>query len=107
MPDKRIREIKQYLDDHRSDSEEAVKAMIMDLDVILKGGMSFEEWRLDLTEFAKNRPEWRIGQVAFNSLCEVRPEIADRIRGNGALDPFYIDANIPAFAEFVRENWNG
>lgn len=33
-------------------------------------------------------PEWRYGQVLFNSLMDIRPEWAEEIRGTDK-DPFY------------------
>lgn len=39
----------------------------------------------------------RKGQKAFNALYEVRADLADQIRSNSELDPFYRDENLPAF----------
>jgi hypothetical protein len=48
--------------------------------------------------------EQRFGQYYFNCLHSLRPDLADRIRGN-KLDPFYRD-NVPAETmKFVAENW--
>ena len=42
--------------------------------------------------WAKSQGRARYGQVFFNELYRVRPDLADRIRGT-ALDPFY--KNLP------------
>lgn len=54
---------------------------------------------------------WRVGQVAFNVLASMRPEIAEAIRGS-KVDPFYAD-NLPhghekvaVFLAHVREEWD-
>lgn len=48
----------------------------------------------------------RPGQHAFNVLYEVRPDLADRIRGDHLnLDPFHQSANLPAFWAWVEANW--
>jgi len=53
---------------------------------------------------------WRLGQTAFNTLAQLRPDLAETIRGTEA-DPFYAD-NLPAgyqrvanFLAYVREEW--
>lgn len=54
--------------------------------------------------------EWRYGQSAFNTLHEVRPELANQVVGTD-LDPFYIediDRDLfrwRKFVNFVQENW--
>ena len=49
-------------------------------------------------------PEWRAGQAFYNVL-EQYTTLNERVRGNPALDPFYSDANMVAFLEFIAENW--
>lgn len=54
--------------------------------------------------------EWRYGQSAFNTLHEVRPELAKQIVGTD-FDPFYIEDiardlfKWRKFVDFVKENW--
>jgi hypothetical protein len=48
----------------------------------------------------------RIGQAAFNVLVDVRPDLADRVRGSFQLDPFHKDANLPALLEWIFLHWN-
>jgi hypothetical protein len=53
---------------------------------------------------------WRYGQALFNHLLEVRPELAERVKGTD-IDPFYLEG--PAqdsnkwdrFIEFLESNW--
>jgi len=48
---------------------------------------------------------WRAGQAAFNLLGRVRPDLVGLISGSD-FDPFYTDANLPAFYDFVMRHWN-
>ena len=49
--------------------------------------------------------EQRSGQWAFNLLCYVRADLADRVNGSLNLDPFHNDEKLPAFWKFVEDNW--
>lgn len=53
----------------------------------------------------KNLPV-RKGQAYFIALTELRPELADRIRGTDR-DCYYRDENVQATERWVQENWNG
>ena len=46
-------------------------------------------------------PEIRLGQALFNALYDLKPDLANEIRGNSDIDPFYKDGNIPAFYEWL------
>lgn len=50
----------------------------------------------------------RYGQIAFNMLNDVRPELASLIRGTEA-DPYYCDRTrepeFQNFIDFLQENW--
>ena len=49
---------------------------------------------------ARAMPSKRLGQVFFNCLCSVRPELADEIRGTDT-DPFYVtDPYSPVWDRF-------
>jgi hypothetical protein len=48
----------------------------------------------------------RPGQAHFNALYELRPDLADEIRGTD-LDPFYNDTRIPEFLCWVVAHWRG
>lgn len=62
-----------------------------------------------LIEHVKHK-NWRLGQCAFNVLCELRPELAEKVRG-GPIDPFYCDhqpdgyLKLARFLAAVREDW--
>lgn len=52
------------------------------------------------------RPESiRPGQQAFNMLHDVRPDLANTIRGDAMLDPFHMNENLPAFWAWLAEHW--
>jgi hypothetical protein len=55
-------------------------------------------------------PHWRYGQALFNILLDVRPDLAEQVRGTDK-DPFYAlgntnDPRLIAFGEFVNAHWN-
>lgn len=68
-----------------------------------------EFWQIvNNTEFP---PDWRYGQVVFNFLAEVRPDLSEQVRGNHAagLDTFYVndraDPRMATFTQWLSENW--
>lgn len=68
--------------------------------------MTFEEYLELVNRFSRAVPQYqRLGQVYFNTLDDVRSDLADRVRGIQYLDPFYQNGNIPAFLDFVGRNW--
>lgn len=50
-------------------------------------------------------PDWRAGQYAFNALLDVRPDLAERVRGRH-LDPFHRSDVLPAFLRFLERHWD-
>lgn len=56
--------------------------------------------------YAHLAPEWRYGQVLFNALASVRPELAETVRGT-KLDPFYRERQEvnPEFWTLLAERW--
>lgn len=46
----------------------------------------------------------RLGQAFHAVLCDLRPDLVERIQGTN-LDPFYNDANLPAFLVFIQTHW--
>jgi hypothetical protein len=52
--------------------------------------------------------QWRIGQALFNNLAELRPELAEHIRGS-AIDPFYAsiptDERYDGAIKYIEANW--
>lgn len=71
----------------------------MGFDVILH-----EEYIAEVSYELRKHPEWRLGQTYFNVLAAVRPDLAAEVNGS-LIDPFYRDARLPDFNEFVLENW--
>lgn len=51
-------------------------------------------------------PTWRRGQTYFNTLVEVRLDLAERIRGT-RLDPFHDDDRLRDCVPWVEDNWAG
>ena len=67
-----------------------------------------EFWKL-VDETTKKNPSWRYGQAAFNVLCDVRPELSERVRGSIA-DPFHVqkdrnNGHWQNFVNFLNSNW--
>lgn len=54
--------------------------------------------------FSEVTPSWRTGQTAFNILVQVRPDIAEMVRGS-LYDPFYQDSRLAGFYDFVLRHW--
>jgi len=48
-------------------------------------------------------PDWRQGQTLFNALFELYPDIANSIRSDPQLDPFYNDENIGNLLRYLKE----
>jgi hypothetical protein len=69
--------------------------------------MTFEEYLDEVERTAVAYPEWRDGQLAFNVLYMVYPQLAEAVRGrHDDLDPYCRDENLPRFTEFVKANWS-
>lgn len=53
-------------------------------------------------------PMMREGQIAWNELYDVRPDLCREIMGakdTSLIDPFSDNSRIPAFLSFVESNW--
>jgi hypothetical protein len=50
------------------------------------------------------KDEFRLGQIFFNKLCVVRPDIAEVLRGS-MLDPFFKQRIANVVSDFVRDRW--
>ena len=50
----------------------------------------------------KEYPRWRKGQTVFNVLLDLRPDMAERIRGT-ELDPFHRDEVVPKLLDWLKE----
>lgn len=46
----------------------------------------------------------RYGQIMFNELNKIRPDLANSIRGTDC-DPYYKDTAIGDFLTFIIKNW--
>lgn len=66
--------------------------------------MTYEEYLSRALSRRVLNPTERLGQAYFNVLYAVRPDLADRLIGD-PMDPFYNDAKVPAFLEWVQFNW--
>lgn len=70
------------------------------------GDYTYLMWRHDLGVLTNHkRAELRVGQVAFNSLYETRPELANAVRAT-PLDPFHMDERLDEFFAYVEEHWD-
>lgn len=49
-------------------------------------------------------PHWRNGQSLFNALCDLHPDIANEIRGDLKLDPFYNEENIGNLLRHLKDD---
>ena len=69
--------------------------------------MSFEDFKRYSCRYADaHRRHQRTGQALFNALENVRPDLANRIRGDVKLDPFYkYGVDILPCIDFIRHNW--
>lgn len=47
----------------------------------------------------------RTGQASFNLIAEIRPELANRIRGT-EFDAFYDDTKTQAMWQYAEEHWD-
>lgn len=65
--------------------------------------MTFGEYILEVMGEWAERP-WRAGQTYYNVLANVRPDLADAVRGT-ARDPFHNDGVIGDFLDYVMRHW--
>ena len=66
---------------------------------------TIEELENFVTESSIEYPNWRKGQLYFNCLYSMDPELANELRGSDK-DPFYRDDRIPAFLEIIEQRWD-
>jgi len=69
--------------------------------------MTYDEFHHKVVMVHASQPvkdDLRLGQIYFNMLCEVRPVIAEEIRGS-MLDPFFKERITQVVSNFVRELW--
>lgn len=65
--------------------------------------MTLVEFKRGARRYRDAHPMQRVGQAWFNYLHQVRPDLADMVRGDSR-DPFHDDGRLSAFLEFV-EAW--
>ena len=71
--------------------------------------VTLSQFYFDSLQDARKR-KWRWGQACFNLLLEVRPNLAEEIRGSN-MDVFYMTgpadnyAKWDRFARFIETNW--
>ena len=68
--------------------------------------MTFRQFGEIASERFLNKPNERLGQAYFNTLAEVRPDLAEKIRGKIDLDPYYQDTQLTAFLSYLSEVWD-
>jgi len=61
---------------------------------------NMKKYMKQVEEEETNHPEWRYGQVLFNVLYEMKPKIANEIRGTNS-DPFYFTKG-PKTYRFIK-----
>lgn len=69
--------------------------------------LSLHEFYFDSITRCRKTGE-RYGQGMFNHLCEVKPDLAEKVRGTN-MDPFYCSSSMEAkfdrFITFIEANW--
>lgn len=55
-----------------------------------------------LQDYINNKPHYRLGQSYFNTLHDIKAELADSIRAT-VIDPFYNDDKLPDFILYISE----
>ena len=64
----------------------------------------FERYLLTCAATKTAHPEWRWGQTLFNVLHDVRPDLANGVRGSD-IDPFHRDSVASRFLQEVEDRW--
>lgn len=67
---------------------------------------SFLAYLRQAADMIARNPEWRAGQVYYNALFEVRPDLANLVDDRHDLDPFYRDDVLTGFLAFMRGQWD-
>lgn len=65
---------------------------------------TYEEFEMACSMYARAHLNQRAGQVYYNVLHDIRPDLADAIVGT-LIDPFYKDEVDEQIRKFIRENW--
>ena len=65
---------------------------------------TFIRFKLKILDTMMTYPELRLGQAAYTTLAFLRSDLADQVVAT-SLDPFYLNERMPAFLDFVEEQW--
>lgn len=70
--------------------------------------MTFEEYLIQVNrDYVDNAPNIRLGQQYSNTLYLTKPPLGTYITTRAShVDPFYDDAKLPEFLEYVARIWN-
>ena len=66
--------------------------------------MTLLEFGHEVRQTRKLNKGWREGQTYVNVLAQVRPDLSAKVL-DLQIDPFYQDEHIPAFLQYVHDNW--
>jgi hypothetical protein len=66
--------------------------------------MQLHEFYAAVTKRQQERKSERLGQAAYNLLCEVRQDLAEKVAGTDD-DPYYVNSNWRNFNKFLAANW--
>lgn len=73
-----------------------------------KNPVSYHELLLQCQRvWVKHQPNWRYGQILFNTIADTRPDISEVVRGT-LIDPFYCTSPSdihPMFWALLQEKW--
>lgn len=65
---------------------------------------TYESYLAEVESATQQHPDWRYGQIAFNVLHVMRPDLSAQIRDKH-LDPFYKSGLLPEFHAWVERSW--
>lgn len=68
--------------------------------------MTFSEYIQMVMRRHSFNQKLRVGQIFFNTLAEIRPDLADGLRGWTHIDCFYDDKKLGAFLEHIIQKWD-
>ena len=68
--------------------------------------MKFDLFIAGFCHFRNTEKTWREGQCFFNALSEMKPDLANKIRGHDTLDPFYRNSVSRDTWDYVMDHWN-
>lgn len=67
---------------------------------------TFDEYIVLANRYYVRNKKWcRVGQAYMNALFDVHRDLYLAVCSNEVNDPFYDDANLERFMEYLEENW--